>query len=149
MNQNTKWSPEDRELIYNLVKNAPGKPDWAQIATNFPGKSAKQCYDCYTLLYTCSGLQKRYEKWTAEEEYKLFEFIANKGINWAKLQKELFQNRSISQLKNKYRTINQKRKNENKCDYVQEIKSNTNNGTTEMDEPDNQDDIVQILKKIL
>ncbi|CAL6070816.1 Myb-like_DNA-binding domain-containing protein [Hexamita inflata] len=133
-----KWTVEDKKTLSDLVQISSKKPDWTEIAKYFTNRTPKQCYDCFTLLNKSSGLERNYTKWTDDEENRLIEFIENKGINWAKLQKEQFPNRSISQLKNKYRITTKK--------YIKP--SETDNGT-QQDSQKSNEEIVNQLKKML
>lgn len=46
----TRWSEKEVNLLMSLsriVGNAPQYPNWASVATQFPGRSPSSCYQKY------------------------------------------------------------------------------------------------------
>lgn len=99
-----KWTDAEKMQLQQIMTGSfEAKVDWKKIAAQFENKTPKQCYDCWTLLQKPSGLQREYRRWSRDEEHKFIEFVKRNGPNWGLLQATVFPDRSISQIKNKYK----------------------------------------------
>ncbi|CAL5974028.1 Conserved_hypothetical protein [Hexamita inflata] len=134
-----KWTQAEKELLEQLASSYHSGINWNQIAVKFVSRTPKQCYDCYTLMKKSSGFERQYIKWTKQEEDQFIEYIQKVGVNWPRIQQDLFPQRSISQLKNKYRQSIQH--------LMHEKPSNASVSATETTV--SQVDIIEQLKMIL
>ncbi|CAN0584286.1 unnamed protein product, partial [Ectocarpus sp. 12 AP-2014] len=79
------WSPEEDSLLKVLVDEY-GRKKWSLIATQFPGRSGKQCRERWL-----NHLDTRVKKsaWTGAEDVKLCEAQGRLGNKWSEISKLL------------------------------------------------------------
>lgn len=75
-----------------------GAKRWRRIAQYMPGRAARQCRDRY-----CNYLSPDFynNKWTAEEDYLLYEKFQEYGTQWAKIT-QFFPGKNANNIKNRW-----------------------------------------------
>ncbi|CAM9754335.1 unnamed protein product [Ectocarpus sp. 6 AP-2014] len=98
------WSPEEDSLLKVLVDEY-GRKKWSLIATQFPGRSGKQCRERWL-----NHLDTRVKKsaWTGAEDVKLCEAQGRLGNKWSEISK-LLPGRAENAVKNRFNSIITKR----------------------------------------
>ena len=93
-----KFTPEEDELLKNLVQSYVGKVKWSQIAKLIPNRNAKQCRDRYN-SYLCPGLTNK--EWTHEEDQLLIQKLIQFGTHWKQIS-AYFPDRGSNNIKNRW-----------------------------------------------
>jgi len=79
------WTAEEDQTISELVKTH-GAKKWSFIASNLPGRMAKQCRERYH-NHLRSDISKA--AWTEEEDRIILEYHQNEGNKWSSMTKRL------------------------------------------------------------
>lgn len=82
----SNWTVKEDDLLIELVRREE-KPNWANIAQNFPNKTITQVNERYDKVIN-PNLRKG--SWTAEEDKTILDYVNIHGAkNWTKLSKLL------------------------------------------------------------
>lgn len=92
-----KFTPAEDETIIRIV-NEFGPRSWRLIASNLPGRSARQIRERYVNYLSPKVCN---DPWTYEEDQRLREKVAQHGRKWSKIAK-FFKNRTDVTIKNRW-----------------------------------------------
>ncbi|CAM9186575.1 unnamed protein product [Scytosiphon promiscuus] len=98
------WSPEEDSLLKVLVDEY-GSKKWSLIATQFPGRSGKQCRERWL---NHLDIRVRKSAWTGGEDVVLCEAQERLGNKWSEISK-LLPGRAENAVKNRFNSIITKR----------------------------------------
>ncbi|OHS93658.1 hypothetical protein TRFO_11660 [Tritrichomonas foetus] len=127
-----KFTQDEDLLIVELVGDNQF-PNWAEIATNIPGKTGRQCRERYQ-HYLAPKITR--EPFTEEEDEIIVEFYKKYGPNWALIAEQFHGRRTNNHIKNRWNNHLRMKFNEisispefkqNNCSCNHTITSNTNN----------------------
>lgn len=93
-----KFTPEEDQLLKEVVSKIEGKISWPQVAKQLPNLNAKQCRDRYT-SYLSPGLTN--DAWTEEEDQLLIKKVAELGTRWKEIA-SFFNGRGSNNVKNRW-----------------------------------------------
>lgn len=80
--KNKRWSKEDDELLFSLVKKTDSI-NWHQIASNFPNKSTQQVTERWEKVLDPDLVKG---SWTRDEDETIINFVRDNGCkNWTRL----------------------------------------------------------------
>ena len=97
---NRRFKAEEDELLRELVLKY-GENDWKRISKLMKNRSVRQCKDRW-LQYLSPNANRT--PWTVSEETELLSLVKKFGKDW-KIIAYSFPGRPISQLRNKYKTV--------------------------------------------
>ena len=97
---NRRFKAEEDELLRELVMKY-GENDWKRISKLMKNRSVRQCKDRW-LQYLSPAANRT--PWTVSEETELLSLVKKFGKDW-KIIAYSFPGRPISQLRNKYKTV--------------------------------------------
>jgi hypothetical protein len=92
-----RFSPDQDSLIKHLAELS-SKPNWSEIASHIPQKSAKQCRERYQ-HFLAPNIQR--EPWTPFEDAKLLHRHHFLGSDWAAIA-QFFPGRTNNDVKNRF-----------------------------------------------
>lgn len=95
-----RWTVAETELLRELVA-AHGARSWNNIASQIPGRNAKQCRERWSTY--CDPEFTR-DKWTPQEEQQLMQLHRTYGNRWSAFSKYL-NNRSPVAIRNRWMCI--------------------------------------------
>jgi hypothetical protein len=82
VSRSARWTSEENDVILRLVVGTPN-PNWAEVATFFPGKTAQQIAERWDKVLNPSLIKG---SWTREEDETIIRFVQEKGTkDWTKL----------------------------------------------------------------
>ena len=97
-----QWKQGEREALAEYVRTSDPKKrmDWIGCAKAIKAKSARQCYDFYTLQHKQGGEAKPERHiWTQQDNERIAK-RGESGQTWSQFQAEFFPNLALGQLKN-------------------------------------------------
>lgn len=97
------WTKEEDEKLLACVEKMGGKT-WLWVASQFPGRSHKQCHNRYTFQLR----PRSKEQFTHEEDIVIIALFLEHGTRWSKIAKHL-PHRTSNQIKNRYNSSLKKR----------------------------------------
>ena len=112
----SKFTPHEDETIIRIV-NEFGPRAWRLIASNLPGRSARQIRERYVNYLSPKVCN---DPWTFEEDQRLREKVAQHGRKWSKIAK-FFKNRTDVIIKNRWSKLQ-------RCDRRKTETENANRG---------------------
>jgi hypothetical protein len=133
-----KFSPADDEQLRFLVE-AHGPKNWAAIADEMDGKTARQCKERWQ-NYLAPSLNTA--PWTCAEDKLLMEKFQAFGSKWVRISK-FFENRTDSMLKNRYNRL-QRRKDKRRPRQENVEQATTASSTAPVTSPDDPDSRARI-----
>lgn len=81
------WTPEEDQLLLNLVENSTEKKHWQGMASKFQNKTPQQIMNRYNKVVNPSLVKGN---WTKEEDESLVDWVKNHGEKeWTKIASKL------------------------------------------------------------
>lgn len=77
------WTKEEDERLLGILTKTVGKPNWSQIATEFPNKTTQQVTERWDKVINPDLIKG---SWTRQEDETIINFVKEHGCkNWTKL----------------------------------------------------------------
>ena len=99
------WTPREDQMLRDLMADNGDKVHWTSFGEKMSGRTGKQCRERWH-NHLSPDVSK--DKWTEEEDARLFKEVSQKGTHWAEIVK-CFPGRTDNTIKNRYNSAIRKR----------------------------------------